>query len=94
MRKEMLKSGDVVGKVSKEILGDFRSIERQKRAAWDILENFQEERGKLWKQISSDLKMSNDYVYTLDRYSGAVSIIRETSISEKKQYQDLMKEAE
>ena len=90
----MLKSGDVIGKVSEEILGGFRSIERQKRAAWDILENFQEERGKLWKQINKDLGMSNDYVYTLDRNSGVVSVIRETSISEKKQYQYLMKEAE
>jgi len=93
MEKKVLKSGDVVGKVSKEILADFRSIERQKRAAWDILENFQEERGKLWKQISKDLKMSNDYVYTFNRYSGTVSVIRETSISEKKQYQELMEEA-
>ena len=94
MGKEMLKSGDVVGKVSKEILGGFRSIEMRKRAAWDILENYQEERGKLWKQISKDLKMSNDYVYTFNRYSGTVSVVREASISEKKQYQDLMKEAE
>ena len=93
MEKKVLKSGDIVGKVSKEILADFRSLERKKRAAWEMLEYSQEERGKLWKQISSDLKMSDEYLYTLGSSSGIVSIIRETSEREKKQYHELIKEA-